>query len=129
LYYYIQLYSGIIIYIMHISIYLLNYMHQGWIQGGGPPPRKLEKTRFLGVKSWFFTRNTPNIFAPPSARRNFFWVCPPFPIPPWLEILDPPLTSYSVNSTQQNAKMGWKGVEVYISKINISGTTLVYWSI
>jgi hypothetical protein len=25
-----------------------------------------------GVKSWFFKRNTPKIFAPPSARRNFF---------------------------------------------------------
>jgi hypothetical protein len=30
------------------------------------------KTWFFGVKSWFFTRNTPTIFAPPSARRNFF---------------------------------------------------------
>ena len=41
--------------------------------GGGahparpPPPLKLEKIRFFGVKSWFFTRNTPKIFAPPSA--------------------------------------------------------------
>jgi hypothetical protein len=26
---------------------------------------------------WFFTRNTPNIFAPPSARRNFFLVRSP----------------------------------------------------
>ena len=30
----------------------------------------------IGVKSWFFTRNTPNIFAPPSARRNFFKCAP-----------------------------------------------------
>jgi hypothetical protein len=35
------------------------------------PPLKLEKIWFFGVKSWFFTRNTPKIFAPPSARRNF----------------------------------------------------------
>ena len=38
--------------------------------GGGTrraPPLKLEKIRFFGVKSWFFTRNTPKIFAPPSA--------------------------------------------------------------
>ena len=36
------------------------------------PTLKLEKIWFFGVKSWFFTRNTPTIFAPPSARRNFF---------------------------------------------------------
>ena len=38
--------------------------------GGAPgarPPLKLEKIWFLGVKSWFFTRNTPQIFALPSA--------------------------------------------------------------
>ena len=39
-------------------------------------PRQLEKIWFSGVKSWFFTRNTPNISAPPSARRNCF-KCPP----------------------------------------------------
>ena len=32
-----------------------------------PPPLKLEKIWFFCVKSWFFTRNTPQIFAPPSA--------------------------------------------------------------
>jgi hypothetical protein len=41
------------------------------------PPLKLEKILFFGVKSWFFTRNTPTIFAPPSARRNFFQCAPP----------------------------------------------------
>ena len=41
-------------------------------RGGVTDPLKLEKIGFFGVKSWFFTRNTPNIFAPPSARRNFF---------------------------------------------------------
>jgi hypothetical protein len=37
----------------------------------------LEKIWFFGVKSWFFTRNTPKIFAPPSTRRNFFKCAPP----------------------------------------------------
>jgi hypothetical protein len=46
----------------------------------------LEKIWFFGVKSWFFTRNTPTTFAPPSARRNFFNCAPPPPPPP------PPLT-------------------------------------
>ena len=45
-----------------------------------PPPLKLEKIWFFGVKLWFFTRNTPKIFAPPSARR-----------PHKLAVLDPPL--------------------------------------
>jgi hypothetical protein len=36
---------------------------------------QLEIIRFFGVKSWFFTRNTPTIFAPPSAIGNnkIFW--------------------------------------------------------
>ena len=40
-----------------------------------PPPLKLEKIWFFGVKSWFFTRNTPQIFAPPSAigKNTIFW--------------------------------------------------------
>ena len=50
--------------------------------GGGRtrrvPPLKLVKIWFFfGVNSWFFTRNTPKIFAPPSARRNFFKCAPP----------------------------------------------------
>jgi hypothetical protein len=40
------------------------------------PPLKLEKIIFFCVKSWFFTRNTSKIFAPPSARRNFFMCAP-----------------------------------------------------
>ena len=47
-----------------------------WGVHPAPPPLKLEKIWFFGVKSWFFTRNTPNIFAPPSARRNFFNCAP-----------------------------------------------------
>ena len=35
-----------------------------------PPPLKLEKI-------WFFTRNNPKCFAPPSARCNFFKCTPP----------------------------------------------------
>ena len=51
-------------------------------QGGGrtrcaPLPYNWKKYDFFGVKSWFFTRNTPKIFAPPSARRNFFKCAPP----------------------------------------------------
>ena len=38
---------------------------------------RLEKIWFFGLKSWFFTRNTSTIFAPPSARRNFFKFTPP----------------------------------------------------
>jgi hypothetical protein len=34
-------------------------------------------TNTPSVKSWFFTRNTQTIFAPPSARRNFFKCAPP----------------------------------------------------
>ena len=37
---------------------------------------ELEKILFFGVKSWFFTRNTPKMFAPPSARRIFFKCAP-----------------------------------------------------
>ena len=63
--------------------------------GGGaypPPPLKLEKISFFGVKSWFFTRNTPQIVAPTSARRNFF-KCAPNSV----EILDPPLHYHSIS--------------------------------
>ena len=40
--------------------------------------RNWKKYDFWGVKSWFFfTRNTLKMFAPPSARRNFFKCAPP----------------------------------------------------
>ena len=42
-----------------------------------PPSAIGKKIRFFGVKLWFFTRNTPKMFAPPSARRNFFKCAPP----------------------------------------------------
>ena len=41
------------------------------------PPKIGKNMIFFGVKSWFFTWNTPKIFAPPSALRNFFKCAPP----------------------------------------------------
>ena len=44
-------------------------------RGGGGAPLKLEKIGFFGVNSWFFIRNTPTIFTPPSAigKNMIFW--------------------------------------------------------
>ena len=39
-------------------------------------PPQLEKIWFFCIKSWFFTRNTPKMFAPPSARHNLFKCTP-----------------------------------------------------
>ena len=52
--------------------------YQGRIQRGAHParaPPKIGKNIFFGVKSCFFTRNTPNIFAPPFAigKNMIFW--------------------------------------------------------
>ena len=82
------------------------FTYQRRIQGGGVapgarPPLKLGKIWFFGVKSWFFIRNTTQIFAPPSARRNFFKCAPP----PLLEILDPPLCIVVSNSSWLMSKM------------------------
>ena len=44
---------------------------------------KLEKIWFFCVKWWFFTRNTPKIFAPPSARPNFL-MCAPSNLKSWI---------------------------------------------
>ena len=41
------------------------------------PPSAIEKIWFFGVKSWFFTQNTPKMFAPSSAQRNFLNCAPP----------------------------------------------------
>jgi hypothetical protein len=41
-------------------------------------PPQLEKIWFFDVKSWCFTRNIPNIFAPPFTRRNCFKCAPPY---------------------------------------------------
>jgi hypothetical protein len=48
------------------------------------PPLRLEKIWFFGVKSWFFTRNAPKIFVPPSDRRNFFKYAPPPNLKSWI---------------------------------------------
>ena len=52
--------------------------------GGGGAPLKFEKIWFFGVESWFFTRNTPTNFAPPSARRKFFFKCAPPNLKSWI---------------------------------------------
>jgi hypothetical protein len=49
---------------------------RGGAPGARPSPLKLEKIWFFGVKSWFFTRNTPKIFTPSFARPNFFKCTP-----------------------------------------------------
>ena len=59
---------------------------QGRIQGAGP--LKLKNIWFFGVKSWFFTRNTPKIFAPPSARCNYFKCAPPPNLKSWIRPWD-----------------------------------------
>ena len=63
---------------------------------------KLEKIWFFGVKSWFFTRNTPTIFALPSARRNFFKCAPltwnPVSAPEWNQLSQPIVLTGSVEA-------------------------------
>ena len=71
-----------------MACYLLwnqNVVTRVWSRGGAPgaPPLKLEKIWFFGVKSWFFTRNTPKMFAPPSVWRNFF-KCAPSNLKSWI---------------------------------------------
>ena len=62
------------------SSLVCKYCRSGADPGGGdPPPAPLnwKKIWFVIVKSWFFTRNSPNMFAPPSARRALFLSAPP----------------------------------------------------
>ena len=82
------------------------YLSRGGSRGGGrtrraapPPPLKLEKIWFFCVKSWFFTRNTPNIFAPPSARCNSF-KCP---LPPNLKSWIRPCLSPCLSTKKQTS--------------------------
>ena len=81
-----------------ITVHSWTMWYQGRIQGGGgrtrrAPSLKLEKIWFFGVKSWFFTRNTPKIFVILSARRNFFKCTPltwnPGSAPGYIVVLDP----------------------------------------
>ena len=61
-------YRGSIMLQQHIKLPLSLTKYRGGSRRAHPaPPLELEKIWFLGVKSWFFTRNTQNIFAPPSA--------------------------------------------------------------
>jgi hypothetical protein len=65
--------------VLWIAVWNCPHTYQGRIQWGAHParaPLKLGKIWFFGVKSWFFTRNTPKFCAPPSARR-FFFECAP----------------------------------------------------
>ena len=68
--YYTNTLSWIFIVPAHWNNSPLGHITQGRIQA----PLKLEKIWFFGVKSWFFTWNTPTIFAPPSAigKIGFF---------------------------------------------------------
>jgi hypothetical protein len=71
---------------MNLQSRMVKYIFTGRSMGGAPgahPSYIWKKYDFFGVKSWFFTRNTPKIFAPPSARHNFFKCTPPPPPPTW----------------------------------------------
>ena len=61
-------------------------LNQVRIQGGAPGalPPKIGKDMISCVKWWFFTRNTPKIFAPPSARRNFLKYTPSPNLKSWI---------------------------------------------
>ena len=68
----------IVVYYIRIAV---DFNSRRWFTGADPgdaagarSPLKLEKIWFFCAKSWFFPRNTTKIFAPPSARRNFFYV-------------------------------------------------------
>jgi hypothetical protein len=55
-----------------------NYLcNPGADTGGGARPLKLEKIWFFGVKSWFFTRNTPKFSRLPPLGAIFFKSAPP----------------------------------------------------
>jgi hypothetical protein len=63
---------------MHKVLYWSLIMYMQLLRSWGIEyDKKLERIWFFGVKSCFFTRNTPIFFAPPSARRNFFKCAPP----------------------------------------------------
>ena len=77
---------------------------RGHTRRSPPPPLKLEKIWFFGVKSWFFTRNTPKIITPPSTRRNFFMCAPPN-LKSWIRYCRVPKTTKNKAKTQHN--MSW----------------------
>ena len=76
---YISLEQEVALYFHSIAstYYCCNYRNQWWIQRGGtpgtpPPPPKIGKNMIFCIKSWFYTQNTPKMFATRFARRNFF---------------------------------------------------------
>jgi hypothetical protein len=54
---------------------ILKDLYESWQQSGRK--HKCTPLKAGADKSWFFTWNTPKIFAPPSARRIFFKCAPP----------------------------------------------------
>jgi hypothetical protein len=104
------IYINIIIFKAQTAIYiwvivwtpLIHCVGCGGGSGGGgehpaSAPLKLEKMWLFGVKSWFFRRNTPTFFAPPSARRNFFKCAPPN-LKSWIRPWTPSLSYNWTNS-------------------------------
>ena len=74
----------------------------GGAPGARPPPLKLEKIWFFGVKSWFFTRNTPKNVRASLRSAQFFLTAPPPNLKPWnrpwfvpLTLVEPPCSPYS----------------------------------
>jgi hypothetical protein len=85
-------YGSLLLFLIVVILYLQPLLWKSWLQydrdirllikfltaradpeGGSPgaPPPKIGKNMI------FLARNTPNIFAPPSARRNFLKYAPP----------------------------------------------------
>jgi hypothetical protein len=65
-------------YVVNVLAKDILYHISGADPGGAPgacPPKIGKKNGFFCVKSWFFTRNTPKMFAPHSAigKNTIFW--------------------------------------------------------
>jgi hypothetical protein len=110
-----------VVFSMYVSV-SSTYKTRGGSRGGGAhtarPPLKLGKNRFFGVKSWFFTWNTPKMLAPPSARRNFLKSAPltwnPGSAPTYgIYISRSKLTKISINGISQ--KENWNDLSRQIS--------------
>jgi hypothetical protein len=86
------------------------------------PPLKLEKKYdFFCVKSWFFTRNTPKIFAPPSARRNFLKCAPltwnPGSAPGCVMLSYFPLTTFNTSSSFKSQLVHLNHITYHLSVV------------
>jgi hypothetical protein len=78
-------------FVPYISDPVWNFTYVAYIRGGSRgcapgarTPKIGKKYDFFGVRSWFFTRNTPKMFAPPYARRNFLKWAPPPNLKSWI---------------------------------------------